>query len=74
MEGSWSVADAKLGSASVSTDVQLYVQDGDDGAVTAARVSDVSLDVVPESEIFYTEQDGTGTVILIVAGPDVING
>lgn len=74
VEGSWSVADAKLGSASVSTDVQLYVQDGDDGAVTAARVSDVSLDVVPESEIFYTEQDGTGTVILIVAGPDVING
>ena len=74
VEGSWSVADAKLGSASVSTDVQLYVQDGDDGAVTAARVSDVSLDVVPESEILYTEQDGTGTVILIVAGPDVING
>lgn len=74
LEGSWSVADAKLGSASVSTDVQLYVQDGDDGAVAAARVSDVSLDVVPESEILYTEQDGTGTVILIVAGPDVING
>ena len=74
VEGSWSVADAKLGSASVSPDVQLYVQDGDDGAVTAARVSDVSLDVVPESEILYTEQDGTGTVILIVAGPDVING
>lgn len=72
--GSWTIAERRLGSASVSPDVQVYVQDGDEGTMTAARVSDIAAAAVPENQIRYTVQDNAGTVLLIVVTPAAVNG
>lgn len=74
ISGSWTIAERKLGSASVSPDVQVYVQDGDDGTMATARVSDISAEAVPESRIRYTVQDSAGTVLLIVVTPAAVKG
>lgn len=65
-KGDWDIAARTLGSARVSSTVQVYERVSSGSPLSPIRISDIAMDVVPSSQIVSTTADSAGVIISIV--------
>lgn len=68
VNGSWSIADGKLGTSTVSPRVRVYEEVLFGAPLNAISVSDITMATVSSDQIRYTVTDSAGTVTDIVLG------
>ena len=66
--GEWSIADARLGTKTVSPRVNVYEEVISGAPLSRIALSDISLAKVPSSDIRYTVTDSAGTITNIILG------
>lgn len=66
--GEWSIADARLGTKTVSPRVNVYEEVISGAPLSRIALSDIALAKVPSSDIRYTVTDSAGTITNIILG------
>ena len=66
--GEWSIADARLGTKTVSPRVNVYEEVISGAPLSRIALSDIVLAKVPSSDIRYTVTDSAGTITNIILG------